>query len=55
MIKKFNYYYNLNFRGIGMFQFNDYFQIKPKEIEIINNYSYFNDYKNYINELENFN
>jgi glycosyltransferase involved in cell wall biosynthesis len=51
-INQFKYYYNINFRGIGMFKFKEKFQIKPDEIDIINNYDYFNDFSNYIIELQ---
>jgi glycosyltransferase involved in cell wall biosynthesis len=51
-INEFKYYYNINFRGIGMFKFNEKFEINSDEIETINNYDYFKDFSNYVNELQ---
>jgi hypothetical protein len=51
-IEVFKYFYNINFRGIGMFQFKDNFQINENDIDIINNYTYFNDYSDYITLLQ---
>ena len=51
-IDTFQYFYNINFRGIGMFKFKVGFQINPCDIEIINNYSYFNDFSDYLNLLQ---
>jgi glycosyltransferase involved in cell wall biosynthesis len=47
-IKIFKYYYNIDFRGIGMFKFKEKFQINYDDIDIINNYSYFNDFTDYL-------
>jgi len=46
-LSKFNYYYNINFRGIAMFQINEQFQLNYEAIDEINNYDYFKDYLNY--------
>jgi hypothetical protein len=35
-----------------MFKFKEKFQINPNEIDIINNYDYFNDFSNYVIELQ---
>jgi hypothetical protein len=51
-IKMFKYYYNINFRGIGMFKFEEGLQINPCDIDIINNYSYFNDFTDYLTLLQ---
>lgn len=50
----FKYFYNLNFRGIGAFKFNEVFKINIDEIDIINNYDYFTDFSDYIKELQSF-
>lgn len=47
-IKSFDYYYNSNFRGIATFKLNEKFQINNDDIEIINSYDYFDDYKKYV-------
>jgi glycosyltransferase involved in cell wall biosynthesis len=50
----FNYFYNANYRGVCVLQIKNKFQIKPEDIEIINNYDYINDFEKYmtlINEL----
>jgi len=51
-INEFKYYYNINFRGIGMFKFKEKFKINDDEINTINNYDYFNDFSDYVYELE---
>ena len=53
-IDKFQYYYNINFRGIGVFKFNSIIEINNDEIEIINGYDYFKDFSDYIKVLETF-
>jgi len=53
-ISDFKYFYNINFRGIGMFKFKETFKINTHEIDKINSYDYFKDYKLYINELQSF-
>ncbi len=53
-IMEFEYYYNENFRGIGVFQFNNPIEITPETVETINAYDYFTDFPLYIKELETF-
>jgi len=53
-ITYFNYFFNINFRGMGVFKFNEVFQINLEELCIINNYNYFKDFSNYIKELQSF-
>jgi glycosyltransferase involved in cell wall biosynthesis len=57
-IKKFSYYYNSNFRGIGKLELNinsnrKKLFISPDEIEQINKYDYFIDYPLYLELLTN--
>jgi hypothetical protein len=52
-IKKFSYYYNNNFRGIGKLEIKvdsngEKLFISPDEIEQINKYDYFTDYPHYL-------
>ncbi len=47
-ITLFKYFYNIHFRGIGMFKLKEGFQINQCDIDIINNYSYFNDFTDYL-------
>ena len=54
-IADFKYYYNINFRGIGVFKIKEIFEIKSDEIDTINNYSYLCDFQKYIKLLENYN
>jgi hypothetical protein len=51
-IEIFKYFYNINFRGIGMFKFKDGFQLNSFDIDTINNYSYFDNYKDYLSLLQ---
>jgi len=51
-IHEFKYFYNIHFRGIGMFRFKEKMQINPDDIDIINNYDYFNDFSDYVNCLQ---
>lgn len=51
-IASFNYYYHVNFRGIGMLQIIEPFQINVSDINKINNYDYFEDFTNYIKLLQ---
>lgn len=53
-IAEFKYYYNINFRGIGMFKFKEQIEhlINYNEIENINKYSYFDDYPTYLSLLQ---
>jgi hypothetical protein len=53
-IMKFEYYYNANFRGIGVLKFNNPIEIMPETVEAINAYDYFTDFPLYIKELETF-
>jgi glycosyltransferase involved in cell wall biosynthesis len=50
-ISQFNYYYNINFRGVASIKLIQKFQLLESDIEIINSYDYFKDYKEYIYEL----
>lgn len=50
-IANFAYYYNINFRGIGVFQFTEPFEIKADEIVAINEYNYFTDFSMYVQLL----
>jgi hypothetical protein len=54
-IEIFKYYYNINFRGIGMFKLKQGFKIEYPDVDIINNYSYFQDFTDYLNLLQNAN
>ena len=54
-ISEFKYYYNIHFRGIGVFKFNEKFKIALNEIDVINSYDYFNDFSNYLTELQSIN
>jgi hypothetical protein len=47
----FEYFYNINYRGIGVIKINELFKISDDEIVEINNYDYFNDYSKYIELL----
>ena len=53
-IKSFKYFYNINFRGIGVFNFTEVFQINTYEIHTINSYDYFQDFSDYVNQLQSF-
>ena len=53
-IKSFKYFYNINFRGIGVFNFTEVFQINTYEIHTINAYDYFQDFSDYVNQLQSF-
>ena len=53
-IVKFEYYYNVHFRGIGVFKFNEIVEITDDAVDIINGYDYFKDYACYIKELQTF-
>ena len=50
-INSFNYYDNINYRGVATFKINEKFQINNDDIDVINNYEYFKDYNNYIKLL----
>lgn len=50
----FSYFYNGNYRGVGLLVILSYFQISSDNIATINNYDYFNDFEKYISLLENF-
>lgn len=57
-IKKFSYYYNSSFRGIGKLELNtdsndERLFISPDEIEQINKYDYFIDYPLYLELITN--
>lgn len=45
----FKYYSNMNYRGVGLFQIKEKFEIDKESIELINNFDYFRDYNNYLN------
>jgi len=47
----FSIFHNINYRGIGCFKINDKFLIQETELELIQNYSYDNDFENYIKIL----
>ena len=51
-ISNFRYFYNIHFRGIGIFEFKEHFQINNEGIDVINKYDYFSDYNDYIAELQ---
>ena len=51
-LKRFQYFYNNEFRGIAMFQFKTKFQIDENDIKNINDFSYFDDYSNYVSLLQ---
>lgn len=48
----FNYYSNINYRGVAVIEINDFFQIYINELDTINSYEYFKDYNNYLNLIE---
>jgi glycosyltransferase involved in cell wall biosynthesis len=50
----FNYFYHSNYRGVGVLQIKEYFQILETEIDTINNYNYASDFVKYIDLIENF-
>lgn len=54
-IQDFKYFYNIDYRGIGAFKFKEKFKINPTEIDTINQYNYFEDFSNYLFELNSFN
>jgi len=47
----FNYFSNINYRGVGVFKINEKFYIPDNEIDIINNYNYITDFDKYLNTL----
>jgi hypothetical protein len=51
---KFSYFYHVNFRGVGCFQFKEFIQIPSLDIDIINNYDYYKDFSNYSKLLSTF-
>jgi len=53
-IREFKYFYNMHFRGIGMFKFKEKIQINANEIDIINCYDYFNDFSDYVIQIQLF-
>ena len=50
---EFSYFNNANYRGIGVFKIIKKFTIPSNEIDIINNYNYLSDFKNYLKILSN--
>jgi len=53
-ILDFEYFYNINFRGIGALKFKEVFKIRDEEIDDINSYNYFQDFSDYITILQSF-
>ena len=51
----FQYFYHSNYRGVAALKIKTFFQIPNSEFEDINNYTYENDFKKYIDLIENFN
>jgi glycosyltransferase involved in cell wall biosynthesis len=49
----FEYFYNINYRGIAVIKIKENFSIPYDEIDIINNYSYHTDFENYLKLLQN--
>jgi glycosyltransferase involved in cell wall biosynthesis len=49
----FEYFYNINYRGIAVIKPKDLFFISPEEITVINNYDYKNNFENYLYLLQN--
>ena len=50
----FSYYYNSNYRGVGLLSVISYFQIDINSENVINEYEYFKDYEKYISILMSF-
>ena len=50
----FAYFYHINYRGVAMLTIKKMFQIEHEAIDIINNYSYREDFPNYIELIKNF-
>ena len=50
----FSHYYHSNYRGVGLIKVLHFFQIDTNDIDTINNYDYFKDFKNYVNLIINF-
>jgi glycosyltransferase involved in cell wall biosynthesis len=50
---EFKYFNNINYRGIGVFKIINPFTIPSDEIDIINNYNYITDFKDYLRVLSN--
>ena len=44
----FNYFYNINSRGVAVLEIKETFHIEITDIEAINNYSYIDDFENYM-------
>lgn len=55
-IKKFQYFYNINYRGVAMIKFEDKFIININEqlIQMINNYDYFTEFPKYLQLLDDY-
>jgi hypothetical protein len=51
----FSYYSNINYRGVAVFEIKEKFEIDKNNIEIINNYDYFKEFKHYIHLIDSFN
>lgn len=51
----FSYYSNPNYRGVALFKIKESFSIDKNDIEIINGYDYFKDYKNYLQLINSLN
>jgi len=50
---EFDFFYNVNFRGIAVIKLKDYFNIPSVEIDVINKYDYKTDVGNYLKILQN--
>lgn len=51
----FQYFYHSNYRGVAVLQIKSFFQIDSSEFEVINNYTYENDFEKYIELIERYN
>lgn len=51
-ISFYEYYYNIHFRGIGVFKIHEKFQLDESDIHIINDYDYFTDFNQYVKLLQ---
>jgi hypothetical protein len=49
----FQYYYNLNYRGVAVLKIKEKFTIPDSDIDTINSYDYTNDFLNYMNLITN--
>jgi hypothetical protein len=51
-LKEIRVFHNPNYRGVAMIKLCNKFEIADEEIDIINNYDYFNDFSDYVTLLQ---